>query len=148
MKDLEFLKEGLLNVRTIEKRPEADIPVTPADVIGFREGIRKKNIRIVDDTDGTPAGFIYYRTDYKVPYVSGVYLWIDLIYVKEGERGKGIGSALYRDAVEYARNSGLDRIVIDIFEPNSGSKQFHAGLDFEPFYTILIKKIDDGSDRS
>lgn len=148
MSDINLMKEGLLDVRLIEKRPQRDIPISDKDVGSFKQGIRNKMIKIAENDNGEPVGFIFYRTDLKVPYVSGNYLWIDLIYVKEEERGKGIGTALYRDAEEYARRMGLDRIVIDIFEPNMRSKEFHAGLDFEPFYTIHIKKIDNGSDMS
>ncbi|MGA1820078.1 MAG: N-acetyltransferase family protein [Thermoplasmatota archaeon] len=139
--DLEFLKEGLLNVRLIERRPKGDVPVNEGDIKSFRQGIENGTIVIAENDEGSPAGFVYFRTDFPIPYVSGEYLWIDIIYVKEAERGKGYGSALYREAMEYARSSGLDRIVIDIFDVNERSKAFHSRMDFNPFYTIYIKDI-------
>lgn len=139
--DLEFLKECLLNVRIIEKRPEKDIPLTEKDVESFRKGIREKAIRVIDGEEGVPAAFVYYRTDFPIPYVHGEFLWIDIIYVKEEYRGEGMGKALYKDVMRISREKGLDRVVIDIFDPNERSKIFHADLDFKPFYTIYIKHL-------
>jgi GNAT superfamily N-acetyltransferase len=139
--DLDLLKEGLLNVRMIEKRPEGDIPVTDHDIASFRKGIRDGTIRVIDDAEGRGAAFVYFRTDFPIPYVTGSFLWIDIIYVREQHRGKGYGTALYNEMIETARNMGLDRIVIDIFEANKRSKIFHSGLDFSPFYTIYIREV-------
>jgi len=139
--DLELLVEGLLDVRMIEKRPEKDIPVTGEDVESFRKGIREGAIRVMEDGNGGSVAFIYYRTDMRIPYVSGEYLWIDIIYVREDERGKGYGSALYEEAIEYAKRSGIDRIVIDIFDVNQRSKEFHSKMEFAPSYTIYIKEL-------
>jgi len=147
MNDLEFLKEGLLNVRLIEKRPERDIPVSEDDIESFVKGIRDRTIMIAENEEGSPAGFVYYRTDFPIPYVSGRFLWIDIIYVREAERGKGYGTSLYEHAVEYARSSGLDRIVIDIFDVNENSKEFHSKMDFVPFYTIYTKELQNSNLR-
>jgi L-amino acid N-acyltransferase YncA len=139
--DLSLLKEGLLNVRLIEKRPKKDIPLTDSDVESFRQGIMERTIRVIDDEKGEGAAFVYYRTDSPIPYVHGSFLWIDIIYVREGHRGKGYGTALYREMIETAKEKGLDRIVIDIFDANERSKVFHSDLEFRPFYTIYIKDI-------
>ena len=139
--DLDLLKEGLLEVRRIERRPAGDIPVTDADIESFRKGIGNRTVRIISNEEGRTSGFIYYRTDFAVPYVHGQFLWIDIIYIRERERGKGLGTALYRDAISYARSNGLDRIVIDIFQSNIRSRKFHDGMDFDPFYTIFVKKL-------
>ena len=139
--DLEFLEKGLLDVRNIEKRPMNDLPVTKEDSESFMKGIRNREVRIIDDENGRPAAFMYHRTDHPIPYVSGKFLWIDLLYVRKDLRGKGMGSALYNDALRIANEKGVDRIVIDIFDPNDRSKIFHSKLDFKPFYTIYIKEI-------
>jgi len=136
MDDLEFFKFGLREVRTIERRPERDIPVTDDDVKSLIYGITRGEIRVVDDEDGHPAAFLYYRTDHTIMYVSGSIFWIDLLFVREDVRGKGIGKSLYEDAIMIAMDMGLDRIVIDIFESNERSKAFHDGIGFEPIYTI------------
>lgn len=140
-RDLEFMKEGLLNVRIIEKRPEIDIPVNENDIRSFEKGIKEGTIRVIDGDDGDPAAFLYYRTDHPIMYVSGEIFWIDLIYVKEEYRGSGYGKALYEDAFQIAREMGRSKIVIDIFDPNSRSKEFHSLRGFKPFYTIYIKEI-------
>jgi GNAT superfamily N-acetyltransferase len=139
--DLKFLKEGLLNVRIIEKRPEADIPVNDDDIGSFVKGIKERTIRMIDGDNGEPIAFLYYRTDHPIMYVNDEIFWIDLVYVKEEYRGSGYGKALYEDAVAIAKEIGFSKMVIDIFDPNERSKLFHAGLDFKPFYTIYVKDL-------
>lgn len=141
MEDLEFFKFGLREVRTIEKRPEADIPVTDEDVKSIVSGISNRTIRVIGDENGDPAGFIYYRTDFPIMYVSGKIFWIDLLFVREKKRGKGHGKALYQDVIRIARESGSERIVIDIFDRNHRSKIFHDNLGFKPIYAIYGKDI-------
>jgi len=138
--DLEFLEKGLLDVRTIEKRPASDLPVSEEDTESFLKGIEQREIRVIDDENGQPAAFMYHRTDFPIPYVHGDFLWIDILYVREDCRGRGMGTALYRDALRIAGEKGLDRVVIDIFDANDRSKKFHGDLDFKPFYTIYIKE--------
>jgi L-amino acid N-acyltransferase YncA len=139
--DLEFLEKGLLGVRTIEKRPAGDLPVSEEDTESFLKGIEQKEIRVIDDEKGKPAAFMYHRTDFPIPYVHGDFLWIDILYVREDCRGRGMGTALYRDALRIAGEKGLDRVVIDVFDANERSKKFHRDLDFKPFYTIYIKEL-------
>jgi predicted GNAT superfamily acetyltransferase len=139
--DMDLLKEGLLKVRIIEKRPDPDIPVKDDDIKSFRKGIRERTIRVIDGDDGKSVAFLYYRTDHPIMYVSGDIFWIDLIYVKEEYRGSGYGKALYEDAVSIAEKMGLSKVVIDIFDQNDRSKIFHSQIGFKPFYTIYIKDV-------
>jgi GNAT superfamily N-acetyltransferase len=141
MDDMEFLRSGLYQVRIIEKRPEEDIPVGDNDIRSFEKGIDEGTIRVIDGADGEPIAFLFYRTDHPIMYVTGDIFWIDLIYVKQEYRGRGLGKELYADAVRIAKELGLTKIVIDIFHPNTGSRRFHSGLGFNPFYTIYIKGI-------
>jgi len=138
--DFNFLVEGLEKTRQIEKRPAEQIPAKQRDKKQLREAIRKKNIRVVEAA-GEAVGFLYFRTDFRVMLVPSPLFWIDLIYVKETWRRKGLGRLLYEDAIRIAKKKGFDKIVIDIFEANRRSKLFHKQLGFEPVYTIYQKRI-------
>ncbi|MGA1821970.1 MAG: N-acetyltransferase family protein [Thermoplasmatota archaeon] len=141
IRDLDFFKFGLREVRTIEKRPENDIPVTDEDVNNLISGITGGTIRVIDDDRGDPAAFVYYRTDFPIPYVSGKIFWIDIMFVREDMRGSGLGKALYRDMERIAFDLGYPRIVIDIFESNTRSKKFHDNLGFVTVSAIYSKEI-------
>ena len=138
--DLDFLIEGLEKNRALEKRPKGQIKAKPADEQQFKEAIRKKRIRVVEE-DGKPVAFIYFRPDFKVMYLEERFLWIDLIYVKSGYRRRGLGKRLYQDALNLASKKGFKTVVIDVFESNRTSKAFHRALGFQPIYTIYQKEI-------
>ena len=74
-------------------------------------------------------------------YIYEKVFWVDLVYVDERYRGKGIGKMLYKDAVKIARGKGFNKIVIDVFDSNKNSLEFHKKLGFEPVYTIFRKHI-------
>ncbi|MBI3036077.1 GNAT family N-acetyltransferase [Candidatus Woesearchaeota archaeon] len=139
-KDLGFLVEGLEKNRVIENRDKRDIKAKASDKKEFNEAISKKNIRVVED-NGKPIAFLYFRTDFKIMYIYDKFFWVDLIYVKENYRGKGIGKLLYQDAIKIARSKGFNKMVIDVFDSNKNSMKFHEKLGFKPIYAIYKKKI-------
>ena len=139
--DLAFLLEGLESNRVVENRRPEDVGATRADREGLKEGIAGKNIRIVE-VDGEAVGFLYFRPDFRVMYLEkGRVFWVDLVYVKQGHRGKGLGRLLYEDAARMAREGGFDRMVIDIFAANANSRKFHDRLGFKAVYTIYEREL-------
>jgi L-amino acid N-acyltransferase YncA len=139
--DVSFLVEGLESNRALEERRPEDIGATRADREGLKEGIARKNIRIVE-VDGEAVGFLYFRPDFRVMYLEkGRVFWVDLVYVKQGHRGKGLGRLLYEDAARIAREGGFDRMVIDIFAANANSQKFHDKVGFKAVYTIYEKEV-------
>jgi L-amino acid N-acyltransferase YncA len=138
--DFDFLVKGLEKNRTLENRPKGQLKAKPSDKRQLRQAIKNKNVRVIEEGGG-PIAFLYFRTDFKVMYVSESFFWVDLIYVKEDHRGKGIGKLLYGDAVKLAGGKGYNKIVIDVFDANEKSRKFHTALGFKPVYTIYQKGI-------
>ncbi len=138
--DFDFLIEGLEAVRTIERRPPKDIPAGDADREKYRKAINDKLIRVIEQ-DGEPVAFLFFRTDFRVMLIYEPFLWIDLIYVHQDHRGKGLGQMLYEDATQIAKEKGLDRIVLDVFAVNEPSRRFHENMGFEPLFSICHKWI-------
>jgi len=54
--------------------------------------------------------------------------YVNVLWVKEGFRGKGVGRALVGEAVEWARNKGFE--ALDTI-PEEGSEGFYGRLGFE-----------------
>jgi predicted GNAT superfamily acetyltransferase len=138
--DLGFLIEGLEENRRKEGRAESEVPARPEDYEAFETGFGKGWIRIAED-DHKPLGFLFYRTDFPVMYFRDPVFWIDLVFVKEEARGKGVGSALYEDAAALAKSSGIGKIVLDVFDNNEGSLAFHARMGFRRVYGIFEKPL-------
>ena len=140
--DMGFLIDGLEKNRIIEDRPKKDINARPSDIKAFEKGIKNKSILIAEE-NGRAVGFLDFRTNFKVMYMYDKFFWIDLIFVKEDFRGRGVGKFLYSEALRLADKKGFKKVVLDIFSANKNSTEFHTKLGFEPVYTIYQKKVED-----
>ena len=140
MTDLGFLVEGLEQNRRIEQRSSKDIKATAGDRREFREAIRERCVRVIDD-HRKPVAFLCFRIDFKVMYIRKRFFWVDLVFVDERHRGKGYGKLLYEDAIRIAKRRRFKTIVLDIFESNTNSRSFHERLGFHPLYTIFQKRL-------
>lgn len=136
--DLDFVIEGLQNNRALEGRPPEAIPAGPEVVEAFARELEAGRVRVVQDA-GEPIAFLSFKLDFEVMYVTGRFLWVDLVYVHEDHRGRGLGRLLYEDAVQVAARHGCERVVADVFAANEGSAAFHHAMGFEPLYTIFAK---------
>lgn|GEM_PF-3536244 len=138
--DLDFMVEGLQNNRVLEGRPPDAIAASPEVVDAFARQLETGRVRVVED-EGRPVAFLSFRLDFEVMYVTGRFLWVDLVYVHESQRGRGLGRRLYDDAVDVAARHGCERVVADVFAANQGSTAFHEAMGFEPMYTIFAKVV-------
>ena len=68
------------------------------------------------------------------------FLYVDRIVVAAGLSGRGIGSRLYRDMVEYARLHGIKTIACEysIDPPNPASRAFHDKFGFKELGTQWV----------
>ena len=60
------------------------------------------------------------------------FLYVDRIAVANAHHGRGLGSTLYRDLFEFARATGVPRIVCEYYSVplNETSQRFHARFGF------------------
>lgn len=138
--DMDFLVAGLEANRRIEGRAPEAVPATEEDRAFFRAGIAKGQILIAEAGDET-FGFLHYADDFGVMYLRPPFWWVDLVFVAEAARGKGLGRALYAALEARARSAGIERIVIDVFDENRNSMAFHESLGFRGIYRIMEKQI-------
>ena len=59
------------------------------------------------------------------------YGYIDAIYVKEEERGKGMGRELLKMAEEFLASQGIKWVELDIYERNVQSVGFYEKMGFK-----------------
>lgn len=62
------------------------------------------------------------------------FVYIDRVIIGEGAQGRGFGRLLYDDFEDYARDSGISRMVCEVntIPDNPGSHKFHLRLGFKP----------------
>lgn len=143
--DMGLLIEGKERISAIEKWPEKYVKAGESVIHDYRRAIAEKRIRVVEK-DGEPVAFLYFRPGFEVMYMKEYgndrnYLWIQRIYVKESERGKGLARMLYDDAARIARGMGLSRIVCDVFDINGNSVKAHKRMGFRPVYSIYERDV-------
>lgn len=62
-------------------------------------------------------------------------LYIDDICVDEACRGRGIGTALYRHVVEYAKALGFYHVTLNVWACNPGALKFYESLGMQVMKT-------------
>ena len=62
-------------------------------------------------------------------------LYIDDICVDESCRGRGIGTALYRHVLEYAKALGFYHVTLNVWACNPGALRFYESLGMKPMKT-------------
>lgn len=115
---LELIKE----LAIFENEPDAvEITKEVLEQEGFGENplftcfVAEKNDEIVG------AALVYFRfSTWK-----GRMLHLEDLIVKESERGKGIGEALYSKVMQYAFDRGLKRVAWDVLDWNQGAIRFY-----------------------
>ncbi len=115
---LELIKE----LAVFENEPHAvEITVETLEKEGFGETplFTCFVAQIPDEIVG--AALVYFRfSTWK-----GRMLHLEDLIVKESERGKGIGEALYNKVMQYAYDRGLKRVAWDVLDWNQGAIRFY-----------------------
>ena len=57
-------------------------------------------------------------------------LLMDGIAVSEDYRGKGVGTALFKALIEYAKNNHYQRIRLDVIDTNPDARRLYERLGF------------------
>ena len=146
-----LLEDGL-------RRYQAGSPVFVPYSPKRRAGLRKLNEELLAD----PAiGFwLAYRRGRAVgmqvfaPAPGG---WMNLpersialehAYTEEEERGSGLGTALLRHGLSWARETGFERCVVDWETPNLLASRFWQHAGFRPLSFWLCRRIDERVSRA
>lgn len=58
-------------------------------------------------------------------------MYLVSVAVKDGERGKGLGTLLFKEVEDYARSRGTRRIEFDVFAKNTGALRLYKKLGYE-----------------
>ncbi len=120
--DMPHVLELIQELANFENEPDA-VEISVEDLVreGFGENplftcfVAEKNDQIV----GT--ALIYFRfSTWK-----GKILHLEDLVVKESDRGKGFGEALYRKVMQYAYNRGLKRVSWDVLDWNEDAIRFY-----------------------
>ena len=82
----------------------------------------------VCEADGEVLGYAFcilqtHRNDNNL--VDGETLYLDDLCVDEAARGRGIGTALYRYVLDYAKSIGCHNVTLNVWEGNDAALAFY-----------------------
>jgi ribosomal protein S18 acetylase RimI-like enzyme len=107
---------------------------------------RKEGVFLVAEENGEIVGFVVALMIRQtaaerlevIPVVPGR---ITELYVAEGYRGTGIGTALITAAEGYLRDKGCDSVFLEVFSPNTNAYGFYRKLGYLDRTVDLLKKL-------
>ncbi|MCO5203132.1 MAG: GNAT family N-acetyltransferase [Chloroflexi bacterium] len=95
--------------------------------------------------DGTPTGMqTFLRPGFTPPVVArdgDVYLFEGV--VSDGARGGGVGSALLRHSMDWARNAGYESCTLHFAPGNPSGAPFWLGHGFVPVEHTMERRVDE-----
>ena len=83
------------------------------------------------DIDGVPDEIVGAMVLVLFPLASGVRAWIEDVVVDESVRGRGIGAALNRRAIELAREAGARTVDLTSRPTREAANRLYARLGFQ-----------------
>jgi ribosomal protein S18 acetylase RimI-like enzyme len=94
---------------------------------------------LVAETSGTYAGFVYWHEARRPWYAPGDdrYARISELHVVPGCQGRGIGRALFQEALRRARAAGIDTVFLETDEGNSRARALYKSEGFTEFARVL-----------
>ena len=112
------------SIATFEVEPPA-----PAEMARRMARILERTPWLVAELDGVVAGYAYAGPHHE----RAGYRWSVNIsaYVRDGQRGRGVGRALYATLIPRLRAQGFANVYAGIALPNPASVALHEGLGME-----------------
>ncbi len=142
--DLNIREAQLEDIDWIVELNQANVPEVGAMTRDNYLDLEPKchGVLVAEGEDSRRLGFIMLMAkgrDYTSPNYNWFeqkldsFLYVDRIVVAEGDRGQGIGLALYSEALDMAEAQGAERLTAEVnIEPiNKVSLGFHEKLGFE-----------------
>ena len=91
------------------------------------------------DADGVPDEIVGAMVLVLFPLASGLRAWIEDVVVDESTRGRGIGAALNRRAIEIARQAGARTVDLTSRPDREAANRLYARLGFNQRNTNVYR---------
>ena len=138
--DMPQVLELIIELAIFEKEPDAvEISVEDLEREGFGENPLFTCFVAELDGEIVGAALVYYRfSTWK-----GRTLHLEDLIVKEAQRGKGIGEALYKQVMQFAYDRGLKRVAWDVLDWNTGAIRFYERSGANVLKTWRVVHMDE-----
>lgn len=131
----------------VEYRTEMDSP----DIVSFinlsrdtvltSRKIAENHVAYVAIIDGNICGALFFTE-----IEENKEFWIDLSFVREEHRRKGIHTMLFNEVKDHAKNVGMNRIQCEVLNTNLASRAAMEAQGRKAVSTIYRYEIESGDD--
>lgn len=120
--DMPQVLELIQELAVFEKEPDA-VEITVQDLV--REGFGDHPLFhcLVAEIENKVVGIALFY--YRFSTWKGRSLHLEDLIVRESERGKGVGEALYKEVMKFAHERGLKRVAWEVLDWNEGAIRFY-----------------------
>lgn len=103
-------------------------------------------LMLVVEDRSRPVGYLYAHLQPLPTYLTlqGKMCVLEVVYLEEGARGKGLADALILACVEWAKGKGAKRIVAGVYAENAASLRIFSRLEFEPHHITVMRSLSEG----
>jgi len=107
----------------------------------MRERIESEEYRVLILEKDSPKAYMMLEEEISITRKKGRCLKIVDLYVKEGSRGDGLGTAMIQKAREHAQNKDFDYLKVASEWENEEARGFYRKKGFEPKKVEYVDKI-------
>jgi GNAT superfamily N-acetyltransferase len=133
---LAFIRE----LAVYEKLPDAVI-ATEAEIAASLFGAHPRVFCDIAEWEGEPVGFAVWFYTYST--FSGRHgIWLEDLFVREAQRGRGIGKALMAGLARRCVDEGLTRLAWWVLNWNEPSRAFYRALGAKAQDEWTVKRLD------
>jgi GNAT superfamily N-acetyltransferase len=133
---LNFIRE----LAIYEKLPDAVI-ATEAEIAASLFGEQPRVFCDIAEWEGEPAGFAVWFYTYST--FSGRHgIWLEDLFVREAQRGRGIGKAMMAGLARRCVDEGLTRLAWWVLNWNEPSRVFYRSLGAKAQDEWTVKRLD------
>lgn len=136
---------ALLAIETIAWDPSSGFPsINAMKRETFFDERTPPEIIIVAELDGAVTG--YARVVPKTPILENAHVrGIFGLAVDPSARGKGVGEALVRGAIDRARELGAHKLMLHVFSTNAGARRLYERCGFRVEAVLRDELVIDGA---
>lgn len=133
---LSFIKE-LAEYEELSHQVEA----TEADIAASLFGPNPRAFCDIAEWEGEPVGFAVWFYTYST-FLGRHGIWLEDLYVRPGQRGRGIGKALIAGLAKRCVAEGLPRLAWWVLNWNEPSRVFYRAIGAKAQDEWTVKRLD------
>jgi GNAT superfamily N-acetyltransferase len=134
------LLELIVELAIYEREPDA-VEATAEQLADSLFGARPLAEAVLAERDGRAVGFALFFSSFST-WVGRPGLYLEDLFVRESERGQGVGKALFLHLAAIARERNYGRMEWSVLDWNEPAIAFYRSLGAQPMSDWTVYRLD------